>query len=668
MTAILRKPAIRHSPRSESGSGLTVLAPLEQDSGRDRHLHLLFVVLLAAYGVFQSIRFFGHQVVPNSDFFDFIKVGRELWSFQMPSSFKRAPVVGLLQVGISKMVGGRQPDLTAGWLLNSIVHPLNILLLYGIARRLIGRSAFVFAALTIINPWVLDAMIHPVAETTLLFFILLTFWLLFRRSRWAYLAASIATMTRYEGAALIFVAFVWDQIEAKTIRQRVFSFLLSMAASVPLALWLWGTYVYWDPSASHYLRHYGHRQVIKNFWGYLWQVTLLNWFRWPIEIKRYFLDRPDSAAELKEMIAELKPWYGTVKVLGSAAALSGIVIGLRRRRWEILGLLLFLIPYFLVHSFRARTQPRYCMPVSWIVLLFCWYGLQQGWLWLNASSPQGPAPNPVVTTGRRRAISAWFGRWFAPARILRDRLQRHPLVFSGLTIAGQILVIAVVLLWIQVLIGYLFTPQVAQRSPRSGPILFVALAMVLVGLGTELYARRFRFRLGLITTGVVMFLIVISNQFLVIYKLGDGQNDKEFRMLADWYVENAKGEKLVTTLPHIVSLYDKSIEPYLVRTSSIPGETLDDFIRECYKLNIAYVAWDSRIGLFKKDAYYLKWRMGRLAELQARRDYARLEFVAQLRHNDRRYINLYRLRPEAAPRLRENQRLPNPTGSIREFR
>ena len=294
------------------------------------------------------------------------------------------------------MVGGRQADLTAGWLLNSILHPLNFLLLYGIARRLIGRSAFVFAALTIINPWVLDALVHPVAETTLLFFILLTFWLLFRRSRWAYLAASLATMTRYEGAALILVAFVWDQIEAKTLRQRLFSLLLSVAASVPLALWMWGTYAYWDPTASHYLRHYGHRTCIKSYWGYLWQVTLLNWFRWPHRGQAVFPGPSGrSAAEVQEMIAELKPWYLTVKIAGSLAALSGIIFGLRRKRWEILGLLLFIVPFFVVHSFRARTQPRYCMPVGWIVLLLCWYGLQQVWAWLNASSPPGGAVDSV---------------------------------------------------------------------------------------------------------------------------------------------------------------------------------------------------------------------------------------------------------------------------------
>ena len=165
-------------------------------------------------------------------------------------------------------------------------------------------------------------------------------------------------------------------------------------------------------------------------------------------------------------------------------------------------------------------------------------------------------------------------------RTLRDRLRRYPVAFTAVVSAGQIVIIIIAILWLQVLLGYLGMPRVSERSPRSAPLVYAAMAMVLIGLGVELFVRRFRIRLGMITAAFVMTLIVVSNQFLVIYKLGDGQVDKEFRMLADWYLENAKpGEKLVTTLPQIVSLYDQSVEPYLVRTSSLEGETLDDVIR-----------------------------------------------------------------------------------------
>lgn len=365
------------------------------------------------------------------------------------------------------------------------------------------------------------------------------------------------------------------------------------------------------------------------------------------------------------MIAELKPWYRLVKVFGSGAALTGIVIGLRRRRWDILGLLLFVIPFFLVHSFRARTQPRYCMPIAWIVLLLCWYGLREFWGWFNASPSLTPTGSVSVPGGRDRSILDGLDWFQKRIRAVRDGLRSRPAAFSLIVIVAQILIVAIAALWLQVLWGYLLTPQVSQRSPRSNPLLYAGLTMVLISLGAELVARRFRFRPGLVTAGAVMILIVVSNQFLVVYKLGDGQNDKEFLMLADWYVQNARGEKLVTTLPQIVSLNDQSIEPHLIRTSSIPGETLDDLVRECYKQKIAYLAWDSRIGLFKRDAYYKKWRMDRVAELQYPRDYGRLEFVAQFKHNDRRYINLYRLRPEAAPRLRETQQLLLPGRLLR---
>jgi hypothetical protein len=239
-------------------------------------------------------------------------------------------------------------------------------------------------------------------------------------------------------------------------------------------------------------------------------------------------------------------------------------------------------------------------------------------------------------------------------RALRDLLRRHPIAFTAVVSAGQVVIIVIAILWLQVLLGYLVMPLVAGRSPRSAPLVYAAMAMVLVGLGVDLFVRGWRIRLGMITAAFVMTLIVVSNQFLVIYKLGDGQSDKEFRLLADWYRENAKpGERLVTTLPQVVGLYDQSIEPYLVRTSSLQGETLEDVIGDCYRQNITYLAWDSRIGRFKKDAYYLKWRMGRVAELQSRRDYGPLEFVTQLKHTDLRYINLYRLSPQPAPRLIE---------------
>jgi hypothetical protein len=263
------------------------------------------------------------------------------------------------------------------------------------------------------------------------------------------------------------------------------------------------------------------------------------------------------------------------------------------------------------------------MPIGWILLLLCWYGLQQLWSRLNQKRPVAP------------------------------------FVAIGLQALG----VAVAMVWLQSLLQYFFQPSVQTRSPHSLSLPYVAYGVVLIYLLIDRYLDRFRFRFGTITLAVVMALVVVSNQFLVIYKLGSGESDKEFRMLADWYRQNAKpGEKLLTTLPHIVGLYARPFEPYFVRTSTIEGDTLGEFLIHCYRQDITYVAWDSRIGLFTKDAYYSKWRMNRLATLKWPRNSGPFEFITQLKHTDRRYINLYRLRraglDDPSGETPENYQLP----------
>ncbi|MCK4828245.1 hypothetical protein KA005_71610, partial [bacterium] len=90
-------------------------------NGNEKYFEIFIIAVLFAFGIYNSVLYFGHQVVPNPDFNGFIRVGHELLSFQLPSDYKRVPVVGILQVSLSYLVGGKHPELTAGWLLNAIL-------------------------------------------------------------------------------------------------------------------------------------------------------------------------------------------------------------------------------------------------------------------------------------------------------------------------------------------------------------------------------------------------------------------------------------------------------------------------------------------------------------------------------------------------------------------
>jgi len=228
---------------------------LQEIASSKTNIDLFFVALLLAFGIYHSVLYFGHQPVPHFDFNCFANLGHQLLSFQVPSSFKRVPLVGIMQVLLGHIVGGKSPDFTGGLLLNAILHPLIAVLLWLVGRRIIGKSALWFAIIAIINPWMLQLLTEAIAEVTLLFSVLTTFYFMFRRSNLCYVFASITTMVRYEGAALIAAAFVMDMIYCESKQQRIRAFAYSALASVPLMIWMTGTLLNWQSEGpTHYLK------------------------------------------------------------------------------------------------------------------------------------------------------------------------------------------------------------------------------------------------------------------------------------------------------------------------------------------------------------------------------------------------------------------------------
>ncbi|MFC1677962.1 hypothetical protein ACFL3G_13000, partial [Planctomycetota bacterium] len=216
------------------------------------------IVILAVFGVYLGVVYFGHRIVPNSDFSCFVRTAREVLSFELPSSYKRGPVLGILQVAVSWFITDSHPYLTAGRLLNAVLFAGNVVLLFLVCKKVVGRAAVWVAVIAAINPWVIEMLTEPLAETTFLFFILLSFLLIFKRSRWSYLVASVTTMVRYEGAALIGIAFVMDMIDSKDNRDRIGSLACAAVASLPFGLWMVGTLLdFKGQGETHYLKELG---------------------------------------------------------------------------------------------------------------------------------------------------------------------------------------------------------------------------------------------------------------------------------------------------------------------------------------------------------------------------------------------------------------------------
>lgn len=563
------------------------------ENKRERYLDIFVGIALFAFGVYESILYFGHKVVPISDFPTIVKVAQELLSFKVPSNFKMAPVTGLLQAGLSHFVGGEYPQLTAGWLLNAILHPFTVLLLWLIGKRILGRSAVWFALVAAINPWLLYMLREPLVETTLLFFVLLTTYLILRRSKWCYLAAAITTMVRYEGAVLILAAFVMDCIESKNRKDILRSLIYSALASVPLMIWLAGTVLNWKSGTSHYFEVFT-KDYAKGFEAGQKRTGLLLHMRllWEVGFRPLLMPYPKASEDFGQMVFKLS------KAAAFVGFFFGSIYGLFKKRLEILALLIFFVPYFVLHALYPYPLQRFHSTIFWGALLIVIFGFQSLWQLINGN-----------------------GR--VPKRII---------------FAMQLMIVLGAGGWISKLAPFL--PKLAQLSSRSEALPCVAFALAVVCCISSIWIYRSLWRE--ITVLSVMCLVIVSNQFFLAGFLGDGKSDEEFKFLGQWFVKNVQpGEKMGVYMFDTVRIFAQKDAQNIVSLPKADDPSL--FVRTCLEQQITYVVWASREGLSKDHYGYHQLGLDKnIAFLREPKDIGPYKFVTQIK-SGRGYVNIFRL-------------------------
>jgi len=582
----------------------------------------VIVGILVLFGLVKAVAYWGAYAVPNPDFPGFVRVGEALWSGELPPSFKRGPVLGLMIVSLSRLMG--DDVMRAGWLWNAVLSVVNVVLVFAVARRLVPRAAPFVAILTMANPMVIHLQVNPIAETTMIFFMLVTVALIFRGSRWAYVAASVATMVRYECAALIVLMFLADGLRHRTPRRWAQAFGCAAAALIPFLIWMGCTYYYWQPGESHYIRNYGHGVALGEFLKYCWQVSFEPLLNWPGAARQELaqllpLEQAQAMGLFFASEAEMQALDQVVVVvswLTVAAAVMGAVLAIMativRRHGPALVLWAFVLFYIIVHGLRAETVPRYVVPISWILILLTVFGHAWGW------------------------------------RRLRDRV-------GGLSSVEPVLQAALLVgaaVWLAALLGYV----VRYPSPRmvlAGPwVLWAGLAAVVAVGVLYLTARRFRgiWRVG--ATVAVVGVLFASYHAQAVRLVGNNTYYVEFKVLMDWFRDHTQpGEKLAsrwaTTLEFIVPTRRKDV----VATQSLAAASLAEFIDHCRQEGVRYVTWSTRGSAATRRG--LEAIAPILAQPQS---IGPLQFVDRIVITPDRWINVFELTAAPASGLRLGRR------------
>jgi hypothetical protein len=463
-----------------------------------------------------------------------------------------------------------------------------------VGKKIIGKAAIWFAIIAILNCWVIYMLTEPIMETSLLFFSLVTFYLIFKRSNWSYVFASIATMVRYEGAALILAAFVMDCFRKKK-SERIRAFYYLALATVPLALWMLGTFLTWKHETSHYLSVLFSKEYSEVFTpgesrtGILMHMRLL----WRIAFRPLLY--PGAGNDIAESLWKLS------KTIAVVSFFFGAIYGLRKKQWKILALLIFFVPYFLLHAFYPYPLQRYHTNIFWIALLICLFGLQSGW------------------------------------RLIDRNGRLHKFVIVTL----QSLVAIVSIIWFISLMCYL--PELSEVSPRSVSVPYIAIMLVGFIFLARVYIYDFKQFLREFSILALLCLMIVSNQFVVDRLVGDGQQDKEFKLLADWFIANAKpGEKMGVYMAGVVKIFAPKYTEYIVPLPK--AESPSEFVKACHEQGITYVVWASREGLRDDHTGYKQFGLDKiiahLQEPESAEDYL---FVTQV-IAERGYVNIFHLR------------------------
>jgi hypothetical protein len=571
-------------------SKVTVLpqGELVESDLREKYFTLSVMAILLGFGIYRSILYYDFQAMPAPDFGSFMRAGRQFWFFKL-EYFWRAPVLGFLVYPLSLLVRGDHPALTVAMLLNSVLHPLNLILLYLVGKEVIGKSASCFALLAFLNPWLMKVGTRPLVETLFLFLSLLTLYLIFKRSYWCYLFASIAAISRYEGGcALIMACFVMDMLCRKTVKDEWYAFCCSVAASIPFGLWMLLCIIYEPNQPTGYLQFFS-VEMLTDIGHMRSELNLL----WSVTFRPFLQTGPGPGGNSLPMVVNIG------MIMAGITFIFGSLWDLLKRRWKVLPLLLFFVPYMLVHFAYSFSEPRFYTLVHWTFLLICWYGIQNIWA--------------LISKSNRLSLC----------------------VVRGAQVAVLILNVA----WLSKLIGFL--PAISATSPVSKPLPFVATGAVTLIFVTNAFVYNARHLWVNLVIVMVMTLAIFSNQFILSHVLNIGSDYAEFRQLIDWYGENARpGEKMHSFMAGIIRWRAPMYADHIIK---IVADSPEDFVNRCYAEHITYVTWDSSTATDPNSPWYKQDKRGNISFLYEPRDISPYEYITTITVK-RRDINIFRLR------------------------
>jgi hypothetical protein len=626
--------------------------------------------------------------LPNNDYYSFERAARSFAAFELPADFKRTPPLPALMALVAPLIPGPQAYLGAARLLNAGFSLGLLALLFGFGARTLGRGALMPVLLLVFNAPFQSMGLQPLVEPSMGFFVLLTFYLFARRSRWQYAAAAAAALSRYEVGviipAIVLANLLWDahvdaerptgrtdadddrptgRTDANTERptgliERLWNRTalrhigLGALACLPVLIWgLLGARFGQGDSAYLALMSAAGFKPQPRFFESSIKQPFEGWFRgWDDQLHWFLL------------------------AVGLPLAL-GIRAGWRDFRQATVALLVFYVAAVLLVVGFGIDKARYVYPSQWIAIFFVALGLRELALdWLPAQLRKRPPALAALVLAAATAVGLRMGWiwWGKLARTQSDVSLGMELAFLGLGLA-LLLVTSYRLVSAG---GTGGTGSRRARSARSEPVLGSAKSGADSGSakgGTVLerapdgpdgdrtpgprssaLARSLPALAGTALVAALALPLMAGSATLTRFELNKVRYDNwDIWLLAEWVqAELPEGERIVMMHPShlkfLTGLPDERVSAFA--DFEAPADDFAAFTAEMRARGIRYAAYTYRTPPKDRtaDFYYQSNKLA-LAEVFAAgqplpgfEHLASLPLPAWLEHGD---VQIYRLEP-----------------------
>lgn len=542
------------------------------------------LALMLAGAVVLYLQFFDAFAVPRIDFFAFRMHALRYLQGLPPYSFRWLPMFPLL-IGVTSLVmPGPEPVLLAAEIMNLLLAPVCLWLIYRIARQFLSpKASFVVTALCAVNQTMVYSVAQPLLEMLLLTGVLLTIDLSLRGSRWAYAAAFVASMTRYEAALLIPAILLQDLCSERVTEKRLRA-LLGCLASVGIVAWMALSLHHHRGTINPYVEEMVARSGKPS-------VFLPGCLRLAVDFLPATVFQLDASR--------------TLLFLGELTLCSvGLVALVRAHRSAVTTLLTFFTTYLLLHTLFPAFLPRYVLPILWILYLAMAKGASA-----LVELARGAISLPRFTRARRWMTNAWMAGLFAYT-VIRVIGGAHISRFAFSFFCASALS-----LWYA-------AGEPGRRRARVAAWWLPPLALcVALGFGIESSARAMR-------------ADAVRNDLA------------QFRAAGEWYQRVATpDDKMLVPLPWVVDYYSRLSGGQFVYSRLLTSSAIEELTAELRDRGVTYVLWDSG-SWGDVDGYHARRFKAPLVSFLRARAPEMLEVAWQLRRGTNRTV-VYRFRPHA---------------------